>query len=224
MFPLRNRIAIENLHSARREHWPLLFTLLLAAWWSAPMAAHAQPWKTIANKDGIRIESRRIPDERFEQLRVATTLEVAPAVIADYLVGKYLDVKNRNITRKFVERDRNLTIWSDILRTPMISERCYSMRFERHARDDGEIRVKFASLDYIGRTAAPNCIALRSRGEWILKPTGSGTRLSYISLTDIGGKVPVAFARRSLTAAALLNVRKVVAGSSGLPLPKGIGD
>jgi len=186
--------------------------------------AQAQQWRTVSDKDGIQMETRRIPGERFDELRVSTSLKASPEAIADYLFGKYLDLRNKNISRAFIQRGQGLTIWSDILSTPMMSERCYSMRFERQVHADGEIRVKFASLDYAGRKPMPDCIALRSRGEWIMKPTGAGTRLTYASLTDIGGKVPAMLASRSLSAAAILSVRKVVAGASGLALPHGIGD
>lgn len=117
-----------------------------------------------------------------------------------------------------------MTIWSDVLSTPFTSERCYSMGFERQVHVDGEIRVKFVSLDYLGSTPAVDCMALRSRGKWVMRPTNAGTRLTYASLTDVGGKLTVALARRSLSAAATISVRKVVAGASGLALPHGIGD
>lgn len=201
-----------------------LLVLLLSAASSSPVAASGGEWQTTSNKGGIRVESRRIPGERYDEIRIGTSLEAAPAVVADYLFGKYLDEKNRNIRRSFIQRGPALTIWSDVIRAPMAGERCYSMRFERRERATGEIRVKFASLDPASTSPPPDCIALRSRGEWIMTPEGPGTRLSYISLTDIGGKLPAAFARRSLSSAAVLSVRKVVAGSSGLPLPKGIGD
>jgi len=186
--------------------------------------AHAQAWQIASDKGGIRLETRRIPGERFDELRVSTSLTASPDVVADYLFGKYLDEKNKNIRRSFIKRGPALTIWSDILSTPVTSERCYSIRFEREALANGDVRVKFTSLDYIGRTPLPDCIGLRSRGEWVLAPAGTGTRLSYVSLTDFGGKVPAALARRSLSSAAISSVRKVVAGASGLALPRGIGD
>jgi len=185
---------------------------------------NAVPWRTASDRDGIRVETRRVPGERFDELRISTSLDASPQVIADYLFGKYLDERNRNITRTFLQRGSELTIWSDVLRTPVTSERCYSMRFEREVRANGEIRVKFASLDHVGTKPRPDCIALRSRGEWLMAPTDSGTRLSYASLTDFGGNVPAALVRRSLSAAAILNLRKVAAGSSGRALPRGIGD
>ncbi len=198
--------------------------LLLAAAFVAPGSAQAQEWRIASEKNGIRMETRQIPGERFEEMRVSTSLQVSPSVVADYLFGKYLDEKNKNLQRTFIQRGPALTVWSDVLRTPVISERCYSMRFERHIHAAGEIRVRFASLDYVGKPPKPDCIALRTRGEWVLTPIDSGTRLTYASLTDIGGKVPVGLARRSLSSAAIMSVRKVAAGASGLALPRGWGD
>jgi hypothetical protein len=198
--------------------------LVLPAALSVAGGAQAQQWRTASNEDGIRMETRRIPGERFDELRISTSLKASPEAIADYLFGKYLDERNKHISRTFIQRGPELTIWSDVLSTPLISQRCYSMRFERQAQTNGEIRVKFASLDYVGTKPTPDCIALRSYGEWVMAPTGTGTLLTYESLTDIGGKVPAAFASRSLSAAAILSLRKVVAGSSGLALPQGIGD
>lgn len=197
--------------------------LLTAAAWAAG-SAQAQAWQLAKDKDGVRTETRRIPGARFDELRISTTLKASPEAIADYLFGKYLDEKNKNIRRSFVQRGRDVTVWSDVLSTPVTSERCYSMRFERHAPGNGEIRVKFVSLDYVGKKPTPDCIALRSRGEWVMTPTGVGTRLTYVSLTDFGGKVPAMLAERSLSSAAISSLRKVVAGSSGLALPKGFDD
>ncbi|KRA16384.1 hypothetical protein ASD69_16875 [Lysobacter sp. Root604] len=197
--------------------------LLPAVSWLAG-EARAQQWQLSKEKDGIRIESRRIPGARYEELRISTLLKASPEAIADYLFGKYLDEKNKNIRRSFVQRGRDVTVWSDVLSTPVTSERCYSMRFERHAPGNGEIRVKFVSLDYVGKKPSADCIALRSHGEWVMTPTGAGTRLTYVSLTDFGGKVPAMLAERSLSSAAVSSLRKVVAGSSGLALPKGFDD
>ncbi|HET6783087.1 MAG TPA: hypothetical protein VFH12_04555 [Pseudoxanthomonas sp.] len=201
-----------------------LVRLLLLAALAVSGPLQAQQWRIASEKDGIRMETRPLPGERFDELRVSTSLKVSPQTVADYLFGKYLEEKNKNISRTFIKREPELTIWSDVLRTPLISERCYSMRFEKQTHANGEIRVRFVSLDYLGKKPKPDCIALRSRGEWVLTPAGSGTRLTYASLTDVGGKVPVALARRSLSAAAISSVRKVAAGASGLALPRGIGD
>ena len=189
-----------------------------------PVGARAQQWHTVVDKSGILAESRHIPGERYDELRVSTSLKVAPEAIADYLFGKFLDENNKDVSRTFIQRGQKLTIWSDVLSTPVTSDRCYSMRFERQDAASGEIRVKFVSLDYVGRKPTPDCIALRSRGEWIMTPTHAGTRLTYISLTDIGGNVPTFLAKRSLSSAAILSIRKVVAGASGLALPQGIRD
>jgi hypothetical protein len=192
--------------------------------WPVTAGAQAQPWRTVSDDDGIRLEARRHPGERFDELRVTTLLKASPKTIADYLLGKYLDEKNKNISRSFIQRGPDIALWSDVLSTSVTSDRCYSMRFERQVLTNAEIRVKFASLDYAGKKSKPDCIALRSRGEWSMTATAAGTRLTYVSLTDIGGKAPAFLANRSLSSAAVSSVRKVVAGSSGLALPRGIGD
>ena len=224
MVSFRIRIARRAADAPRGVARRLACLLLLpAAAWVAGNA-QAQQWRVAKDKDGIRMETRRIPGARFDELRISTSLKASPEAIADYLFGKYLDEKNKNIRRTFVQRGRNVTVWSDVLSTPVTSERCYSMRFERHAPGNGEIRVRFVSLDYVGRKPTPDCIALRSRGEWVMTPTATGTRLTYVSLTDFGGKVPAMLAERSLSSAAVSSLRKVVAGSSGLALPRGIDD
>ena len=203
---------------------PSILRLACLLLMSMSAAVQAQQWQTTSERDGIRVESRRVPGERFHELRLSTSLRVAPEAVADYLFGKFLDVPHKHVRRTFIRRDRALTVWSDVLSTRMISDRCYSMRFERQHFPGGEIRVKFVSLDFVGRKPTPHCVALRSRGEWIMTPTRAGTRLTYVSLTDVGGNVPALMARRSLASAALLSIRKVVAGASGLPLPRGIDD
>ena len=209
--------------SSRIPH-RFLACIFLQAALSVPSSAQAQQWQTASDSHGIRVETRQIPGERYDELRISTTLKVSPGVIANYLFGKFLDDQNKNVTRIFIQRGRDVTIWSDVLSTPVIRDRCYSVRFERHDLANGEIRVKFASLDFVGRKPTPDCIALRSRGEWIMTPTQAETRLTYVSLTDIGGNVPTFLAKRSLSSAAILSIRKVIAGASGRPLPQGIGD
>lgn len=219
--PHATRRTASAAHRPGRGH---AWLLALAAAWSLPADAQPSPWRTLSDRDGIRTESRRIPGHPSDELRISTSLKASPEAVAGYLFGQYLDEKNKNIDRRFVQRGPELTVWSDVLSLPMAGERCYSMRFERQALAGGEIRVKFASLAYIGDTPRPGCIALRSRGEWVMTPTASGTRLSYLSLTDIGGNLPAMLTRRSLSSVAVSSLRKVAAGASGLKPPKGVDD
>ncbi len=204
----------------RLRHVVQTALLLLAG--AIIVRADAQEWRVVSETNGVRLEAREVDGERFDELRVATS-HAPPETVAEYLGGRYLDEKNPNITRTFIRRSGTITIWSDILRTPIIRDRCYAMRFERQDLGDGAIRVRFSTSDYVG-PAPLGCVALHARGEWVLTPIAVGTRITYASLTDIGGKIPAALSRRTLADAAVLNVRKVVAGASGLPLPRGIGD
>lgn len=224
MAPFRIPVSCRVSAVSRAPVRYLAFLLLLSIAWSSLAGEPATQWRSISDKDGIRLEARRIPGERFDELRVTTSLKASPKTVADYLLGKYLDEKNKNIRRTFIQRGPDMALWSDVLSTSVASDRCYSMRFERHALADGAMRVTFVSLGYAGGKPMPDCIALRARGEWTMTPAGAGTRLTYASLTDIGGSAPAFMVQRSLAAAAVSSVRKVVAGSSGLALPRGLGD
>lgn len=198
--------------------------LCAAAVWASMAVAQTSPWRTLSNEDGLHLEARRVAGERFDELRVTASVKVSPDTVADYLLGKYLDAKNKNIRRRFLQRSPEVVVWSDVLSAPVAADRCYSMRFERQTLADGAIRVKFASLDEDGAKPKPDCIALRSRGEWLMTPTAAGTRLAYVSLTDIGGNTPAFVVKRTLSSAAVSSMRKVMAGSAGLALPRGLED
>jgi len=155
-----------------------------------------------------------LPGERFDELRASTLVPVAPQIIADFLFGKYLDQENANIRRTFVKRTRELTIWSDVLTAPAVDPRCYSMQFERSRQGaDGEVTVRLSSDDFIGPRPGPACIKLRARGQWRMRPVGNATRITYTSLTDIGGSTPAMLVRGTLSSSAVNSVRKLAAGA-----------
>lgn len=105
-----------------------------------PAAAQAPKWRPANNEDGIRLESRSLPGERFDELRASTLVPVGPQVVADFLVGTYLDQENSKIRRTFVERTRHRIIWSEVVTAQGAGTRCYSMRFERLRRAaNGEV-------------------------------------------------------------------------------------
>lgn len=158
--PVEGRILAIRRRSIRSV--AMLFCAVAAC--SPAVAAQPPPWRTLSNENGIHLEARRIPGERFDELRVSTSVKVSPDAVADFLLGKYLDAKNKSIRRSFLQRSPEVAVWSDVLRAPVAADRCYSMRFERQALAGGAIRVKFASLEGAVPKPASDCIALRSRG------------------------------------------------------------
>lgn len=189
-------------------------TVLLLVAVALPASAQTPQWRPAVDKEGIMLESRPLPGERFDELRASTLVPVAPKVVADFLVGPYLDQENSKIRRTFVKRTRELTIWSDVVTAPGAGTRCYSMRFERSPQAaTGEVTVRFSSAGYIGAMPVQDCIALHSRGEWRMRPVGTGTRITYTSLTDIGGSMPAMLVRGSLSSAAVSSLRQVAAGA-----------
>lgn len=78
------RITAVPARSAR--YWACLLWLPLA--WSAAAGAQTPTWRTLSDKDGIRLEARSIPGERFDELRVTASLKVSPQAVAEYPAGQ----------------------------------------------------------------------------------------------------------------------------------------
>ena len=57
---------------------PSILRLACLLLMSMSAAVQAQQWQTTSERDGIRVESRRVPGERFHELRLSTSLRVAP--------------------------------------------------------------------------------------------------------------------------------------------------
>ena len=130
MDSLRSRIVYRSPSIPLRLGTHLACVFLLAVL-SMPGRAQAQQWRTVSDKNGIRVERRSIPGERYDELRLSTLLNVSPEAIANYLFGKFLVKSNKYVTRTFIQRGPEMTVWSDVLSTPVTRDRCYSMRFER---------------------------------------------------------------------------------------------
>jgi hypothetical protein len=188
--------------------------MALATALAATVSAHAQAWQERDESEGVKLEARAVPAEHLEEFRVTTDAAPAPAVIARYLLAGFLDTTDASVTRTFVRRDADAATILDRFSSPGLSDRCYRMRFERsNGQAPGELKVRFESEDTAAEALPPDCVRMRSRGEWTLTPKGQGTRLTYVSFTDPGGSLPVFLVRRSLSKAVVENVKKVVAGA-----------
>ena len=60
----------------------LFLPLFLPAALAIAGPLQAQQWRTASEKDGIRLESRQLPGERFDELRVSASLKASPQTVA----------------------------------------------------------------------------------------------------------------------------------------------
>jgi hypothetical protein len=99
-----------------------------------------------SNEVRVKLESRAVPGERLEELRVTTQIAVAPGVIAEVLFHEFLDEMPDNVVRKFITRNRDLTVLSVRFSFTGRGDSCYTMRFERVAGPaKGDLSVRFTT-------------------------------------------------------------------------------
>ena len=192
-------------------------TLVLSAvLLSLPVAVHgageAQQWKRLRTKHGLTLMSRSVEGERFPELRIRTTTALPAGRVVAYLMGRYIDDADPGFQRRMVERSPQAARWTDLIRTPLISDRCATST-SRVSKDGsaGGIEVAFASGDDwpLGKPTAA-CVPLRSRGSWTVRPTAGGSELTYTIFADPGGGIPVFLVRGAMEDDALDRVRRVI--------------
>ncbi|GFO54547.1 hypothetical protein GMSM_15540 [Geomonas sp. Red276] len=151
------------------------------------------------------------------ELRIETSTGTPSAKLVSYLMGRYIDEADPGMTRRVLERSPEAAAWSDLIKTPVLSDRCASARTWLKREGNGTVEVEFESRDEWPRgKPAPGCVAIRARGRWVLRPASGGTRITYTILADPGGNVPAFLVRGMMEDDALNRVRRVVAEAAKL--------
>lgn len=189
--------------------WPLIGTLLLALVSSVP--AQAQQWREVRVKDGLVLMSRKVAGERFPEFRIRATTPTSVGRLASYLMGRSIDEADPGIERTIVERSPRSATFTDLIRTPVISDRCATSRVVRKNGEHDSVELVFTSGGEWPRgKPTERCVPLRAHGSWILKPLKSATELTYTIFADPGGNLPVFLVRGMIEDDALNRVRHVL--------------
>ncbi|MCM0080029.1 hypothetical protein L4X63_00335 [Geomonas sp. Red32] len=195
---------------------PLLAGLLLSLSLFQATAG-ADEWRHLRTRHGLAVMGRPVEGARFMELRIETSTGTPSAKLVSYLMGPYIDEADPGMTRKILERSAEAAAWTDLIKTPVLSDRCASARTWVRREANGTVEVEFESRDEWSRgKPAPGCVAIRARGRWVLRPAAGGTRITYTILADPGGSVPVFLVRGMMEDDALNRVRRVVAEAAKL--------
>jgi hypothetical protein len=178
--------------------------------------ARAQEWQQLRVEGGLTLSKRVVAGERFPELRVQATTALPGVKLTSYLLGSYIDQADPGISRKLVERTAESAEWTDLIKTPIISDRCATTRLSlRREENSGGATVEFVSRG-VWPTGKPStgCVPLRSHGSWSFQPVAGGTRVTYTIFADPGGTVPSFLVRGALEDDALKRVARVL-GAAG---------
>lgn len=206
---------------AGRSH--ILASLMAAVLLSAvtvqePAHAHAQAqaqtqeWKRVCVKRGLELMSRTVKGERFPEFRIRTTTTVPCSRLAEYLMGNSIELAERDIKRTMVKRSADLVIFTDLIKTPVINDRCATTRMSLDkSGKDGNIEVVFSSSgEWPKGKPTRSCIPVRAHGSWAFREVEGRTELTYTIFADPGGNVPAFLVSGMIADDAMNRVRELI--------------
>jgi len=161
----------------------------------------------------MQVMSRSVEGERFPEFRIQTSTKVPGDRLAAYLMGRSIDESEPDIIRTVIERSSQSATFTDLIKTPVISDRCCTTRmWLDKGSKDGELVIHFASLgEWPKGKPTASCVPVRAHGTWSFKPVSAGTELTYTVFADPGGHLPVFLVRGMIEDDALDRVRKLIA-------------
>jgi hypothetical protein len=150
-------------------------------------------WKAHTSKNGVTLEKREVPGSAFYEYRAVVDIAVDPARAADEVwaalrEGDMESLKHREVLRA---SERELIIY-DQIRTPVVSDRDYTIRMRR-LYDPARQRTQFRAetITSFGPPPVHGYVRIPMiRAGWMTEPNGhGGTRLTHYAYSEPGGLV-----------------------------------
>ena len=174
------------------------------------------PWKLERREaDGLVVESRKVPESDYPELRVSGRVKATAEALATAAWTWRPDgVEGRMVERRLVLVDQpDSKLVYQLMRPPMVSRRESLLRMERQTSADGVISIQVHSDE--GELPEQHSDAVRVplvRISWRLEPDGAGgASFEYRCLSEPGGGVPAWLAFNTQLGVSVDIVRDVVA-------------
>ena len=166
-------------------------------------------------KDGIVISSRPGRSKGFFVTRFDTRSKQAPASLAERLWKGFLKHEPPVVERRFIKRDKDELVFYDKVRTPVVSDRDYTMRITRTV-DAGVHRIRFRTAPEFDPPPDPKYVRMPLvEGFWEVSPSADGgSVVRYEVYSEPGGSVPAFIIKEPQVNEALKDFRRAI-GDSG---------
>jgi hypothetical protein len=162
--------------------------------------AAADGWRVFKSyDDGLILETREIPGQRFDELRLGKHVDFAPKEVADSVWRMRNEGWEFNVHKKRVILKESATeriIYSQLL-TPIVSDRDYTVRQTRFFDPaTGLHQIFFAAANNYGPPPNEDHVRVEIiRGGWTFEPEHGGSYVTYFILNDPAGSLPAWVAR-----------------------------
>ena len=160
-------------------------------------------------KDGITVSRGKGRTRGFYISRFDAVSTVSPEKMAQGLWDLFDNFYPPVVKRTFIHRSADEIIFQDKVKTPVVSDREYTLRVRRFHKDD-LLGINFFSDPEAGPAAESGYVRMTMvRGGWEIRPSGDGGSLvRYEIYTEPGGLVPALLIKEPLTGDALNYVRR----------------
>jgi len=160
-------------------------------------------------KDGITVSRREGRSKGFFINRIESGSPHPPAALAQGLWKVFENAYPPVFERKFISRSENEIVFHDKVKTPVVSDRDYTLRARRFVDGDA-YRIVFETAPGSGPPPLEGYVRMPMvRGGWRIVSDGAGGSLvRYEVYTEPGGLVPALLVRDPLTEDAVGYVRR----------------
>lgn len=171
-------------------------------------------WRANLSKDGVTLEKREVAGSSYYEYRAVVDVAVDPIRAAEEVWaavrgGDMESLKHRKMLR---ESDQELIIY-DQIRTPVVSDRDYTIRVRR-VYDSGRRRtqVRAETANELGPPPVHGYVRVPIiRAGWMIEPNEQGgTRLTHYAYSEPGGLVAAFLARGAQADRSLADVLRMI--------------
>lgn len=181
----------------------ILGTAALLLFCGLAAASASASWRTLSEKDGLRLESRDVAGSSMPEVRVSAR---SPFPVARIAAAIWSERPGTKLQRRYprnrvvLREDQTERLVYQRVHAPVVSERDYTVLMRRNGDGaSGPFQLHFSLANEAGPTPVRGVVRLTTlRGSWTVTPApGGGSDVVYTIHSEPGGNIPAFLVRRT---------------------------
>lgn len=162
----------------------------------ATLSAFAGPWRTVSERDGLRMETREVRGLPFGEIRLVARSESSAQTLCNVVwdSGAPGEQPPEIKLRQVIEEQSNERVIYEQVRVPVVSDRDYVVH-SRRTNDAKKCEVSFENVNDKGPAPRKDHVRVpKFYGTWTITQAADGSVAIFTIYSDPGGGVPALFA------------------------------
>jgi hypothetical protein len=178
------------------------------------LTAFAGSWRTLSDKDGLRLETRDVSGLPFWEIRLVARSDSSVQTLCDVVwdSGEPGEQPPEIKLRQVVEyKTSNERVTYEQVKVPVVSDRDYVVHSTRK-NDPQKCEVAFENVTDKGPAPRKDHVRVpKIFGSWTITPSANGSLAIFTIYSDPGGGVPALFAQGPQRDSAVAQMRNMLA-------------